>query len=346
MNTGQGKTQPRGREQNNLDVIRFVAASGVMVSHSFPLAIGRGAREPLEDFTRGQSSLGRVCVAVFFVLSGLLITRSYERTASPGRYLWARALRILPGLLVMLLLTILVLGPLLTSLPWARYFSSPEPYRYLVKNLTLYEPSWTLPGVFDHNAYPGAVNGSLWTLKYEVGFYLLVAALGAVRGLRWPVVGALWVLSAGMTVAGVGELWPEMFLYFGGGMALHLMGDRVRWNTPLVLLGVAALVATARLGVGFHIAVAVGGAYLLHLLAFGSLTWGSFARRGDLSYGIYIYGFPVQQLVTAALGGQTRWWVNVAAAFPLVLLLAFASWHLVEKRALRLKGLWAKGSAE
>ncbi len=329
-------------KRNNLDFIRFAAAAGVILSHAFPLAQGTGTREPLEDFTRGQMTLGRLCVAVFLVISGLLITQSYERTPSLARYTWARVLRIFPGLAVVLLLSALLLGPALTQAPLGVYFGSSETYLYLLRNFTLYAPQWELPGVFTGNAYPGAVNGSLWTLKYEVGFYLLVAGLGAAGLLRKWVALAGWAAAAVVPfVPYVGPrlgFWPELYLYFGGGLALYLLRDRVRMS-PWVALGcAAALGVTAWLGVGFRHAVGCCGAYLVLYLAFLPSRLSGFARHGDFSYGVYIYAFPVQQLVTALLGGRTEWWVNAALSLPVVVALAALSWHLVEQPALRLKG--------
>ena len=329
-------------KRNNLDFIRFAAAAGVILSHAFPLAQGTGTREPLEDFTRGQMSLGRLCVAVFLVISGVLITQSYERTPSLARYTWARVLRIFPGLAVVLLASAFLLGPALTEAPLGVYFRSTETYLYVVRNFTLYSAQWELPGVFTGNMYPGVVNGSLWTLRYEVGFYLLVAGLGAAGLLRRWVGLAAWVAAAVVPfVPYVGprlNFWPELYLYFGGGLALYLLRERVRMS-PWVALGcVAVLVVTARLGVGFRYAVGCCGAYLVLYLAFLPSRLAGFARRGDFSYGVYIYAFPVQQLVTALLGGRTEWWVNAAISLPVVVALAALSWHLVEQPALRLKG--------
>lgn len=329
-------------KRNNLDFIRFAAAAGVILSHAFPLGEGTGVREPLEDFTRGQVTLGRLCVAVFLVISGVLITQSHERTPSLARYTWARVLRIFPGLAVVLLASAFLLGPALTELPLSAYLGSPETYLYVLRNLTLYSPQWELPGVFTGNVYPTAVNGSLWTLKYEVGFYLLVAGLGAAGLLRRWVALAGWVAAAVVPfVPYVGprlSFWPELYLYFGGGLALYLLRERVRMS-PWVALGcVVGLVVTARLGVGFRYAVGCCGAYLVLYLAFLPSRLAGFARYGDFSYGVYIYAFPVQQLVTALLGGRTVWWVNAALSLPVVVALAALSWHGVERPALRLKG--------
>lgn len=328
--------------RNNLDFIRLVAATGVIFSHAFPLAEGLGTREPLEDFTHGQMSLGRLCVAVFLIISGLLITRSQERSPSQAHYLWARVLRIFPGLAVVLLASAFVLGPVLTDLPLEGYLRSPDTYSYVWRNFTLYQSQWELPGVFEGNAYPRAVNGSLWTLKYEVGFYLLVAGLGMVGLLRrgWALAG--WGLAAvAPLIPYVGPRlgwWQELSLYFGSGLVLYLWRDRVRLS-PWVALGcVAVLGATAWGGMGLRLAVGSCGAYLVMYLAFRPGWKVNLSRFGDISYGVYIYAFPVQQLVSALLGGKTSGWVNVALSVPLVAGLAALSWHLVEKPAMRWKG--------
>ncbi|MCP3144183.1 acyltransferase family protein [Pyxidicoccus xibeiensis] len=324
--------------RNNLDFLRFAAASGVIISHAFPLSLGKGTAEPLDALTREQLSLGRLCVAVFLVISGVLITRSWERTPDLARFTWARALRIFPGLGAMLLLSALVLGPAFTRLPLADYLASPDTYLYLLRNFTLNWPQWDLPGVFESNAFPRAVNGSLWTLKYEVGFYLLTLALGLVGQLRKPVVVFGWVGAAvASLVTGRLGFWPELYLYFGGGVALYLWRDKVRMSPWLALACAAAWLVMARLGYS-RIGTGLFGAYVVLYLAFlpaGALA--SFGRWGDFSFGIYVYAFPVQQAVAALLGGPTEWWVNAALSFPVVVALSALSWHLVEKPALRLK---------
>lgn len=324
--------------RNNLDFLRFVAAAGVILSHAFPLGEGRGAMEPLDGFTRGQLSLGRLCVAVFLVISGVLITRSWERAPDVGRFVWARALRIFPGLAAMLVLTTLVLGPAFTTLPLRDYLLSADTHLYWLRNFTLVSPQWELPGVFTSNAYEKAVNGSLWTLKYEVGFYLLTLGLGLAGLLRKSVVAVGFVGAAvAPFVTGRLGFWPELYLYFGGGVALYLWRDKVRMSPWLALACAVGWLVMARLGYG-RIGTGLFGAYVVLYLAYlpaGSLA--DFGRRRDMSYGVYVYAFPVQQAVTALLGGHTSWWVNAGVSFPVVVALSALSWHWVEKPALSLK---------
>ncbi len=327
---------------NNLDFLRFAAATGVIVSHAFPLGEGAAkAPEPLMDFTRGQLSLGLVCVAVFLVISGVLITRSWERKPDVRAYLLARTLRIFPGLAVSLLLTVFVLGAVFTASPLAEYFTSKDTYTFILRNFTLVEPQWMLPGVFEGNVYPGAVNGSLWTLKYEVGFYLLVLGLGVTGLLRKELALVGWCVTAGLSLLHIGRLgfWPNLGLAFGGGLVLYLWRERVRMSAWIAAGCVLVLVATSLLGKGLSIAMGSCGAYLVVYLAFLPSRLASFGRHGDFSYGLYIYAFPVQQAVAALMNGATPWWWNAALAFLPTLLLAVLSWRLVEHPCIRLKSV-------
>ncbi|WP_338870440.1 acyltransferase [Myxococcus stipitatus] len=325
---------------NNLDFLRFAAASGVIISHAFPLGEGpKEGTEPLTVFTHGQVSLGIVCVAVFLVISGVLISRSWERGQDARGFLQARTLRIFPGLAVSLVLTAFGLGAAFTTLPLREYFAASETYTFILRNLTLVEPQWALPGVFQSNVYASAVNGSLWTLKYEVGFYLVVLGLGLAKLLKkeWALAG--WCLTAGVSFLHIGRLgfWPELGLYFGGGMVLYLWRDRVRMSPWLALACVAVLAATAMAGTGLKVAMGSCGAYMVLYLAFIPSRLAHFGRHGDFSYGVYIYAFPVQQAVTALVGGPMPWWQNALLSFPPTLLLGFLSWRFVERWALRVK---------
>jgi len=143
------------RGGNNFDFIRLVAASLVVFSHSFILAEGTDGREPLYFLTAGREDLGQVAVATFFVISGFLITMSFESSRSIGNYLWKRVLRVFPALIILLLLTTFVLGPLATNLSLKDYFSQGHTYSYLT-NVRLFRLQYDLPGLFQENPYPNA----------------------------------------------------------------------------------------------------------------------------------------------------------------------------------------------
>lgn len=333
-----------GRD-NNYALIRFVAALCVLVSHAFPITGGPGLADPLQAAT--GLSLGTVAVYVFFGISGFLIAQSYDRTASPGAWVLARCLRLFPALAVVLLLTVLVLGPAVTSLPLTSYAQTPDTWSYLPRNLTLAQLQYNLPGVFVANPYGPAINGSLWTLIHEVACYAALLAAGLLGMLRaWRlgllITGYLAFYGGLPMVAQVVDLpgkllaFRDLSLPFALGVLFFLWRDRVPLRWPL---GVA-LAALAWLGWGSLIGPVLFSAALIYsvfLLAYridGPLR--AFNNLGDYSYGIYIYAFPMQQLAVHLWPGHGPL-TNIALAAPATLVLAILSWHLVERPALAAK---------
>jgi peptidoglycan/LPS O-acetylase OafA/YrhL len=337
-----------GRE-NNLDLIRFVAASVVVLAHAYPTAYGSDAYEPLYRVT-GTTTSGRLAVMVFFVISGFLITASFDRTRRPVDFILARVLRIFPALLVVTILTCFVFGPLLTTLDVDTYLRASRVYGYLV-----WTPIWPmhdlgLPGVLETGvAYPRTINASLWTIPYELLCYVLVLALGLLRQLRPWVVVALLVASWYPHVYGItGDVTPfhlgpqltDLFRYFAAGMLLYLWRDRIPMSDrgAALCLGLLVLAATEHAPLGFNEAFALAGPYLVLYLGYTPrLRFPRFARYGDFSYGIYIFAFPIEQACAKAFGPGVRAWQIAVVSYPLIVLCSVASWHLVEARSLALR---------
>ena len=166
---------------NNFNFIRIVAALFVLVSHAYPLSRGATEVEPL--IAQLGISLGGLGVFTFFCISGFFISLSYQRSRTKVDFVVARFLRLYPALLVVLILIACVVGPLFTNMSLHDYFASSEVYSYVSDNLKLKNIQFQLPGLFQDNPYPG-INGSLWTLYYEVLLYALVLVLGIVGFLK------------------------------------------------------------------------------------------------------------------------------------------------------------------
>lgn len=328
---------------NNFDALRLLAALLVICGHQFPIL---GLPTPLI----ADNEPGALGVVIFFAVSGYLVTQSWQADPHLGRFAQRRALRIWPGLTMVVLLCVLVLGPLVTTLPLRDYASSGSTRLYL-SNLWL-NTRFVLPGVFEGNPIAGGVNGSLWTIPLEVGCYTALALagmLGAVRT-RWMAPLVLLILMAvlnwryspppgtpmpawsfglqygmvfalGSTLAVWADVWIKSILsasviWFGLCTALHAWGPH-----PLA---------------GLAVTLGLGGLAVL----WGQASWPvvrRMGRWGDVSYGLYIYAFPVQQLLVA-LGAQ-HWGFGPALAAALVasFTLAALSWHLVEQPALVFK---------
>jgi peptidoglycan/LPS O-acetylase OafA/YrhL len=335
-----------GRHANNFDFLRLVAALSVIFSHSFLVAQGHQKDEPLVVFTHNQCPLGLVGVFVFFVISGYLVTESYCRAPKPGGFALRRAARIYPGLVVNGLVCAFVLGPIVTGLPLAAYFADHGLRDFLVEYATLWPGPLGLPGVLFANTTVGLlINGSFWTLRFEVYMYLMVLLLGVARGLRLSVAAALLVLGIAAiwwdqdhSLMWLHDLrgWLWMLSHFAAGMVMYFLRGRVAFRWYWALLAVAFLVLISQLGHQFITLFALPGGYLTIYAATRYWPRLDYARRaGDLSYGIYIYGWPCEEFVMWLSGGRAQWWQVFIGTLALVLPLAWLSWHCVEKWVLR-----------
>jgi peptidoglycan/LPS O-acetylase OafA/YrhL len=327
--------------RNNFDALRLVAAASVIFSHAFLVAEGTEAHEPLILLTGRQCILGLTGVFVFFAISGFLVTQSFEETRDPLRFIAKRALRIFPGLFMATLVSAFALAPLVTTLPLDEYLRRPEPYGYVVGNTLLNQTVHELPGVmFVDNPVGLEVNGSLWTLRYEFMMYVMVLVLGMLRLLAWPV--ALFLLALGVACIGWGALealgtWGWLLGFFASGMLLYKLRDTRIFDGRVALVALLGLVASVPLR-QFILLFPVFGCYLALWLALQPrLPVIPAARFGDLSYGLYVYGWPVEEMVMWLSGGRLAWWALFLIALPATALVAFLSWHLVEGPALRLK---------
>lgn len=316
MTLGEAMTS---RRDNNLNALRLTLAAAVVISHAWPLALGEGTPEPLEALT--GHSLGGWAVGLFFFISGLLIGGSASRQSALS--FWAaRARRLLPGLAVAVFVTLAL--AIATG-------GRPSPYEasvYLIRGLTLFSLEHRIPGAFAGAPMPGIVNGPLWSLSHEVAAYALCWAavyLGLMRhgaGMATLALGALalWLVPG---LSGRAAVFAPLFLAFALGMLAQSLRDRLPLSWGLS----AALALTSPMGWQFAIS-ALG--YLALMAAFRLPTW-SLSR--DLSYGIYIYAWPVAQTLIHLLPGLSPAELAVAT-IACVVPVAWASWVWIESPAL------------
>jgi peptidoglycan/LPS O-acetylase OafA/YrhL len=326
-----------GRD-NNFNLVRMLAAAAVLVSHSWPIALGAGTSEPLESATGYK--LGTTAVIIFFAISGFFIAKSFDRRKSFIDFLVARAFRLYPALIVLLVLTVIVLGPLFTRLQFSEYARDPHTAAYIPKNLSLYWLQWSLPGVFASNRYGPPINGSLWTLFWEVICYAMVVVVGLVGALK-PIRFGLFLVA--MTSLEIAIRWfgfSEPLTFFSllsfpfiVGMTCYVYREWIPLSNWIIL----ALSALAALRVGqaeFHMLYPLALSYGAIRLGFANLSWTrQYNRTGDYSYGMYLYAFPVQQSVIATLGALSPWSLTFTS-LPITLALAMISWRYIEKPAL------------
>jgi peptidoglycan/LPS O-acetylase OafA/YrhL len=335
---------------NNLNLLRIVAAFAVLVSHSFALAVGSPAAEPLRNWL--GFSLGEIAVDVFFLVSGFLVTNSFLKRQCITSFLVSRGLRIFPGLLCAMVLSVLVMGPLLTSLPLFDYFARGQTWIYFLKCSTLVAGvTYALPGVFETNPIPQAVNGSLWTLPWEIRMYLLIPLCWvAVNLLRRPRMRSFKLCAAGAAIASGVLLLSNhlngtelshglrLLFAFSTGASYASFANRVRLSSRLFCTVCALLVASSLAGQNYFYPAylfCMGYAVLCAAYLPGG-TMRAYNRLGDYSYGVYIYSFPIQQCVVMLNPGISPWAVAFWSGLG-TLCAAVLSWHLVERPAMRLR---------
>ena len=361
------------RRDNSLTLMRLCLAVCVVFGHSFALRDRDNHAEWLMRLSRGQTSAGELAVNAFFVLSGFLIVQSAQTSLSTKDYLQKRVRRIYPGFLAASLFCAVVVGPLASA-------SLPE-YIHGLRRIGLHQMFGTLtldylywPFTFTSLPVPGAVNLAMWTIRYEFWCYLGVAALGAAGLLRRPraclaLFGLLFLANAaqevyvlrhhltidtftgyahGREIKLLGRLdyWPRFASFFAAGAVFYLYRALIPRSWRLLWLCLGLLALACQTGAGLNILLPVCGAYaLLYAGLCRSQPGAWIAARGDFSYGLYLYAFPVQQLLLLHIGSRISPYSLFILALVATAPLAAASWFLVEQPFLKRKLHFAAGPA-
>ena len=321
------------------DYLRLVLASCVIVIHAFLLT--------LNDIDRARPLVATV-LPMFFALSGFLVCGSLVRTTSLIDFLALRVLRLLPALIVETTLSAVVIGAIFTTLPLDEYFTHPMFRGYFTSIIGVVK--YKLPGVFLTNAYPEVVNGQLWTLKFELYSYFslaLAVLLGLVRPrIRYALVVAVgfplfFVLGAFVFVKKptLAVHGPVLVACFVAGVAAYLYRDRIVWSGRLFVVTLLTTIGCLALPFGDYL-IPLPVTYATVYLGLLNPYRISLVRKGDYSYGLFLYGYPIQQATSATLGAAGfHWAINLAVAYPIAFAVAAFSWWCVERPFLKLKPL-------
>jgi peptidoglycan/LPS O-acetylase OafA/YrhL len=344
---------------NSIGFLRWLMAILVIFAHAGPLAGFYGGKD-LGTTISSEQSLGGVAVAGFFFFSGYLITQSRRGRSTIFRYFWRRSLRIFPAFWLALLGTAFALAPI----AWIKETGSIEgfwgadtesPLTYFIHNMWLDLGQRNIAGM--GGSLPLAElgardwNGSAWTLIYEFKAYILVGFMGLFgilghRFLATAVASAIIVLNA-CTWAGVGDLaaihpalgnaFNVMFLApFAFGMLFALWGEKIPIDDRLAVFGLVVALVTYDVG-GWNIYGQFGFCYVLMWFAIRATRLNNWERFGDLSYGVYIYAWPLMTF-GAFFGLQDHGWLVYHVVIVVAVhIAAYISWHLIELPAMSLK---------
>lgn len=331
------------------NMLRLILASGVVLWHCFPLTVGSPEQIDGTPLWFLVSSM----VPMFFALSGFLVIASADRLPVQS-FLMNRIARIFPALVVVIFATAFIIGPAVSTLPLRDYFSQPQTWRYLLGAVGLIR--FELPGVFTDNPTAGTVNGALWTVPHELLCYLIVAGL-IVLGLArswWAIATLLLAFFSGallveITMPGTFPPLVERVLrsvhfaqgakiipFFMFGALAHIFRHRLPLGKGLALLCLAIILA-----VGFLLDPGIRKHALFWLLAGPPLTyltvWAGMVHipeprllhGRDISYGVYVWHFPILQLIVWQTG-IVRWWLLGVLGIVPIVVVALASWVLAE----------------
>ena len=333
---------------NNFRIVRHLAAASVIVAHSFGLLTPAAAAASGSWRIAGQASA--IAVDVFFITSGFLVGRSLLVRGDLKDFVASRVLRIYPALIVLAFLTAFVLGPIVTVLTLREYFSIKAVYSFAIIDSIMIVPGYfryQLPGVFTtlDSHFGDTVNGSLWTLPWELWMYCSLIVLFKLRALG-PV--PLGILAAAASLAfamipGGGGAYEDhahiavrFVAFFYSGVALYVYRRHVPL-TPGILAAATAAFALSWWLVGEPVLLPQWLGYaVLYLTYHPRLVVKRLSEGADYSYGLYIFAYPVQQTLIWATG-MTSAPLHIAASLAITLMIAALSWHFIEEPALRLK---------
>jgi peptidoglycan/LPS O-acetylase OafA/YrhL len=341
------------------DTLRVVLAILVLCTHSFLIVNGNF------DYlyaSRLWTIFGPV-LPMFFALSGFLIAASAQRLTL-GPFLLNRSLRIVPALAVDILISALIIGPAVTSVDLSSYLRGKDFHHYFLNIIGFIH--YLLPGVFLQNPWPQQVNGSLWTVPFEIGCYALMTLLiltGAIRSRRFMLLAvaifslvyyaAKFFLPQSVIYLGTGgglhnylsgfvsDRGAVLYFYFVGGVLLYFLRDVIPYSGKLASFCALIVLLSSgdfiQLGAYQPLVTALPVAYLVAYIGLAPIGKLPLFSRGDYSYGIYLYAYPLQQTLVFAFPGHFDVPIHILCSTICVVIVAMCSWHFVEKPFLGLR---------
>lgn len=327
-----------GTKSENLHLMRFIAAIMVIISHAYPISTGEDVGEWFTELTNHQLTMGGFAVSLFFLCGGYLIAMSVEKNKTAVKYFKARIVRLFPSLIFVVVSCILI-GSLISTWGPFGYIMSGETWKYLLNSVFISVK--TLPGIFVYNPYGAVVNGSLWTLPVEFICYVLcfiAYKLTFLQKKRFPIsvplvaIGAVAVWYFGSYAPMIREVVRPVLLFYIG-MGFWVYREYIELNVRYFAIAVAIGVLLFVLGLG-QVAMLLCFPYIMMYIWFGMKQCSpKVGVLGNYSYGIYLWGFPVQQMIMHYRGGEKmNPLLNAAIAIPVAVVLGVITYELIENK--------------
>lgn len=333
---------------NNFDWLRLLAAVTVIYGHAFPLT-------NTSSLLILDNSIQATAVKIFFVISGYLICLSWLSDPCIYRYLAKRFLRIIPGLAVVVTLAAVLVGPIFTTLSLHEYFSNQDFFNYF-KNIALY-PIYNLPGVFQNLPYKIAVNGSLWSLPVEFSMYLIlpiILIISYTLKTRWllPFFAALLCAASLICLRSPLYSLPRIIIYgsslrsaldvcpyflIGATYSYFRLENFLSIEISLAAVCTLALLQPTSIWVSEFALYCILPYAILSFAVSGDQLFSMVGKYGDFSYGLYLYGFLIEQIFNQIFHGTLSPVANALFALPIAFICSVFSWFLIEKPALKFK---------
>ena len=321
---------------SGFDYLRILLSAAVVLWHAFRTSYFGF------DMDGWYRPVVGLILPMFFALSGFLVSGSLLRVRSIHEFVLLRAMRIVPALAVETVLSMVVIGALFTTLSLGDYFTHPKTLSYLTNIFGLIQ--FHLPGVFE-NLPRTAVNASLWTIPFELECYLAIVLLWVTRIIRFRTALLLFVILAQVAVPAEDLISGELrdlsdavsgrvlVVSFLWGVVLYFFRDAIRLSVAacLIATAVAMLMLTTEISSYF---VGAPAAYVTVYLGLLNPRKVGPIFRGDYSYGLYLYSYPIQQAIASVMGDHRSWYASFFGAMLLAGLCAAFSWHCVEKPVL------------
>ena len=327
-------------KQNNVtNIIKCICAFLVIFSHSFALA--KGQVDPLSSYTNGVIDFGALAVGVFFFYSGYYITKSIVKKGSK-KFFRKRLSRLLPSLAIVIILCVFVLGPIVSNLSAIDYFTNKNTYLYILN--CIFIPIHSLPGVFTNNIYGSTINGALWTLSVEFLCYVyifIIYKLQLINKKRYPLV---FIIAIILSIIG-NQLFSYLnltilsamirpFLIFSFAILISLYEEEIK--VTKVLLAISIFIFIGSLLIKNLILINTAMIILLPYILYSTilLSNGYSIKIGllsNISYQLYLVGFPIQQLLVYLSGGDMNIIINFTESLILAIIVAYPLYLLEEK---------------